>query len=177
MKTTEFGSAIYVVSNSDNGTPLNCEIARGLIKDLKLPFKENKIITPETNTDNKQEDLSGYYMFDDKHIIIEDHGSGLYRRYSETLCELIPLSSNGTKFVNSQTGQLYIFDVLSCSLSITDINGSEFKGKKGDSEPEKELDDRIYNTVDPAKLVNLQIRDLLDLNENVSKKLDGLVSK
>jgi hypothetical protein len=93
------------------------------------------------------------------------------------LCELIPLSLKGIKFVNSQTGQLYIFHVPSYSLSITDINGSEFKGKKGDSKPVKELDDRIYNTVDPAKLVNLQIRDLLDLNENVSKKLDGLVSK
>lgn len=152
------GGAIYSVANSDFGTPLNCTIARRLMVELGFPSVREKTVPAYAPA---MEKLSGSYQTPKGRVDIVFENRQLFRDYKGLKVPLYPEDAAGKAFVHSGTAQTYLFE--GDQLTLTDINRKNHSGQKSASATGEMFDDRAYNIDDPAKLVNLQIRDQLNL--------------
>jgi len=173
------GPASYVVANSDYATPLNCEITRGLMQDLGFPGALQASLPSISKNVKRLSCLEGVYSFlCDKNgekvsrdvSISLNKEEQLVRSYNDQNCLLHPISDELSTFMHSSTGKPYKFDKEGKTLTITDVNNCTVNGHKLEQFTDAQnFDDREYNIDDPAKLVNLHFRDLLDLDGTLLK--------
>jgi hypothetical protein len=108
---------------------------------------------------------------EDRQITIVANDSGnITRIYDDMSVPLCPLSN--VDYINSRTGKLYSFEPSGGAISIIDVNNRQIHGRKVQQATGVSFDDREYDIDDPAKLVNLHIRDLLDLTGEVRRSIE-----